>query len=227
MIIFCGGTRDISRNESKSRLSSLKEFAQRTNNTNAILLKAPHRYDLPPSSCVNIEVKLFNKRMRSLMTPFNHVKVVSISTEREHRTRHGLHLNKKGKHWVTDNLVKEIKNSYLPLNKNPPIVLQWKNTKENATHQISPATSIRTGSDMEPANPSEVRSSDYDNEPPKPGEIRSSDWIIEDKGAKDQDDDSKQQPTQTPDQINIVPPQQVKVPNRVSSRQKKIASYKI
>ena len=40
-IIFCGGTRDISRNESKSGLYSLKEFAQRTSNTNVILLKAP------------------------------------------------------------------------------------------------------------------------------------------------------------------------------------------
>jgi hypothetical protein len=40
-IIFCGGTRDISRNESKRGLRSLKEFAQRTSNTNIILLEAP------------------------------------------------------------------------------------------------------------------------------------------------------------------------------------------
>ena len=63
MIIFCGGTRDISRNESKSGLCSLKDFAQRTSNTNVILLEAPLRYDLPLSSCDNIEVKLFNKRL--------------------------------------------------------------------------------------------------------------------------------------------------------------------
>jgi hypothetical protein len=81
-IIFCGGTRDISRNESNSGLRSLKEFAQRTNNTNVILLDVPFRYDLPLSSCVNIEVKFFNKRMRSLMTPFSHVRVVSTSRER-------------------------------------------------------------------------------------------------------------------------------------------------
>ena len=55
-IILCGGTRDISRNESKSGLCSLKEFAQRTSNTNVILLEAPLRYDLPLSSCVNIGV---------------------------------------------------------------------------------------------------------------------------------------------------------------------------
>jgi len=134
-VIFCGGTRDISRNESKSGLYSLKEFAQRTSNTNVILLEAPVRYDLPLSSCVNIEVKLFNKRMRSLMTPFSHFKVVSTYTEREHHTRHGLHLNKKGKHWITDNLVKEIRNLYFPVNINPPIVLQWKDIKGNTTQQ--------------------------------------------------------------------------------------------
>ena len=113
-VIFCGGTRDISRNESKSGLCSLKKFVQRTSNTNVILLETPLRYELPLSSCVNFEVRLFNKRMRSLMSPFNHVKVASMSTEREHHTRHGLHLNKKGKHWVASNLVTEIKNLYLP-----------------------------------------------------------------------------------------------------------------
>ena len=137
MIIFCGGTRDISRNEAKSGLCSLMEFAQRTSNTNVILLEAPHRYDLPLSSCVNMEARLFNKRMRSLMTPFRHVKVLNMSTEREHHTRHGLHLNKKGKYWVTNNLVKKIKNFYFPHNITPPIVLQWKDANENTTEQVS------------------------------------------------------------------------------------------
>jgi type III secretion system FlhB-like substrate exporter len=76
------------------------------------------------------------------MTPFNHVKVVSISTEREYHIRHGLHLNKKGKHWIADNLIKEIKNLYLPLNSDPPIVLQWKDSNENTIQQVNPATAI-------------------------------------------------------------------------------------
>jgi hypothetical protein len=169
-----------SRNESKSGLCSLKEFAQRTSNTNVILLEAPLRYDLPLSSCVNIEVKLFNRRMRSLMTPFSHVRVISTSTEKEHHTRHGLHLNKKGKHWVADNLVKVIKNLYFPLNTNPPIVLQWKDVKENTTQQVNPVTSIRICGDAEP---------------PSPVEIRSSGWIIGVRGV--QDEESKQHPTLT------------------------------
>jgi hypothetical protein len=40
-IIFLVGTKDISRNEAKNGLRSLKDFTQRTINTNQILLGAP------------------------------------------------------------------------------------------------------------------------------------------------------------------------------------------
>jgi hypothetical protein len=55
IIIFCGGTKDISRNETKKGLPFLKTFIQRTVNTNVILLGAPLRYDLFPLSCVNMK----------------------------------------------------------------------------------------------------------------------------------------------------------------------------
>jgi hypothetical protein len=60
VIILCGGTRDISRN-SESVLQALKKFVQRSRNTNVIVLEAFHRYGLPPFSCVNKEVMLFNE----------------------------------------------------------------------------------------------------------------------------------------------------------------------
>ena len=180
VIIFCGGTRDISRNESKSGLCSLKDFAQRTSHTNVILLEAPIRYDLPYSSCVNIEVEKFNKKLRSLMTPFSHVRVISTSTERAHHTRHGLHLNKKGKHQVVDNLVEVIRNLYFPCNTNPPLALQGKDGKENIIQQVNPATSIKMSGDMEP---------------PSPDEKINSGRIIGVRGV--QDDESKQHQTPT------------------------------
>jgi hypothetical protein len=96
LIIFLDGTNDISGNEAKKGLHSLKDFTQRTINTNLILLGAPHRHDLPPQSCINREVKLYNKRLQSLVSVSNHVRVLSTPTERRHHTRHGLHLNKKG-----------------------------------------------------------------------------------------------------------------------------------
>jgi len=95
LIIFYGGTKDVSRNEAKKGLRSLKGFIQRIINTNVIFLGAPYRYDLSPSSCVNTEVKLYSKRLQSLMSTSNHVRVLSMSTERRHHTKHGLHLNNK------------------------------------------------------------------------------------------------------------------------------------
>jgi hypothetical protein len=91
------GTKDISRNKSKEGIRYLKGFAERTNNTNVILLGAPYRYDMPPSSCINTEVKLFNKRLQNLMSTLNYVRVLSMSTERRHHNKHGLHLNKQRK----------------------------------------------------------------------------------------------------------------------------------
>ena len=86
LIIFLGGTKDISRNEAKKGLRSLKDFTQRTINTNLILLEAPHRYDLPPQSYVNTEVKLYDKRLQSIVSASNHEWAHSMSTERRHRT---------------------------------------------------------------------------------------------------------------------------------------------
>ena len=46
IMIFCGGTRDISKNEAKPGLKSLSQFVNSTNNTNMIVMCAPTRFDL-------------------------------------------------------------------------------------------------------------------------------------------------------------------------------------
>ena len=102
--------------------------------------------NLHPSSCVNNEVTLFNKKLHSLATTFNHVKVLSMPIERRFHTNHGLHLNKQGKDWIASNLVKEIGNLHLQDKSSPPIMLPWRDINENASqlalgNQVSPVTS--------------------------------------------------------------------------------------
>ena len=138
LIIFLGGTMDISRNEAKKGVHSLKDFTQRTTNTNLILLGAPHRYDLPPQSCVNMEVKLYNKRLQSIVSASNHARVHSMSTERRHHTRHGLHFNKKGRDWIVNNIIKEITNWKSSCRVSSPIELPWKNEMRDLGNQVSP-----------------------------------------------------------------------------------------
>jgi hypothetical protein len=105
--------------------------------------------------------------------------------------------------------VKEIRKSYLPLNKTPPIPLQWKDIQENTTQQDNQAMSTRMGDDVER---------------PNPGDVWDSDWNIGLSGT--QDAESKNHPTPSSEPTLIVPLNQVKLPNRVSNRQKKIPSTK-
>jgi hypothetical protein len=72
------------------------------------------------------------------MSTFNNVRVLNMSTERRHHTKYGLHLNKKGKDWVVNKLVKEIRNLYLLSKISPPIVLLWRDVNENVSQLAEP-----------------------------------------------------------------------------------------
>ena len=191
MIIFCGGTRDISRNDSKSGLRTLLEFVKRTSATNVILLEAPIRYDLPPSSCVNSEVKLFIKRMRGLMTPFAHIKIMNMSTERSHHTRHGLHLTKKAKNWLVDNLVRELRKPQHQLEINSPIVTHWKDAEDRTFQQTNAGSPTRIHDDTKSLSPGKMRRN----------ERRKEDMVMSPNGPS-------HQPTHTQQQTQLDPPQQ-------------------
>jgi len=69
----------------------------------------------------------------------NHVSVLSTRTERRHHTRHGLHLNKKGRDWVVNNVIKEIRNWKLSCRVSSPIELPWKKEMNDAGNQVAPA----------------------------------------------------------------------------------------
>ena len=60
-------------------------------------MNAPHRFDLEERSCVNREVEVFNRKLNKIMKQYNHIKIISMSEERGHYTKHGLHMNKSGK----------------------------------------------------------------------------------------------------------------------------------
>jgi NAD-dependent SIR2 family protein deacetylase len=61
VVIVCGGANNVSKNESIKGLKHITQFMQNRRNTNVIIMNAPHRFDLEESSCVNKEVKVFNR----------------------------------------------------------------------------------------------------------------------------------------------------------------------
>ena len=104
-----GGTRDISRNETDSAICQIKMFVQTHKNMNAIVMEAPCRYDLDPTSRVNNEVKTFNRKLRKHMKIYSNARVIGIDSNREFYTKHGLHMNQKGKEQTAKKIGLEIK----------------------------------------------------------------------------------------------------------------------
>jgi hypothetical protein len=82
-----------------------------------------------PLSCVNQEIKVFNTKLGKYMKSFDHASSVEVKFDRKHYTRHGLHLNKKGKELATNWLVTVIKGTFVK-NKRIPISVIWKEGQE-------------------------------------------------------------------------------------------------
>jgi len=66
VVVVWGGTRDVGRNETKKGLNQMKSFVSKHNQTNVIVMSVPCRYDLDPKSCVNNEVKVYNRKLRNI-----------------------------------------------------------------------------------------------------------------------------------------------------------------
>jgi lysophospholipase L1-like esterase len=125
VVIVCGGVNNINKNESNKGLKYVTHFVQNRRNTTVIIMNAPHRFDLEETSCVNKEIKIFNRKLKQIMKRYNHTEVVDMNTNRDHYTRHGLHMNKTGKERITRNIADAI-NKLFVNQKLAPITLGWK-----------------------------------------------------------------------------------------------------
>jgi RNase H-fold protein (predicted Holliday junction resolvase) len=63
VLIVWGGSNDISRNNTKEAIDQLCNFIKEETTVNLVIMKAPLRHDLMPSSCVNNEVLKFNRQI--------------------------------------------------------------------------------------------------------------------------------------------------------------------
>jgi capsular polysaccharide biosynthesis protein len=109
MVILWGSLNDVTKNETMNGLRHLRKFINRKKNTNFILIAVPHRYDLMDFSCVNEEIKVFNRKMHKIMKLESNVKILDIKLDRSCYTRHGLHLNIIGKKRVQEMMINQIR----------------------------------------------------------------------------------------------------------------------
>jgi RNase H-fold protein (predicted Holliday junction resolvase) len=70
VIVFCGGANDVGMNNAKMALKHITDFIKENNPTNIILLSVPHRHNLMESSCVNNEIRSFNRKLMNRVRMF-------------------------------------------------------------------------------------------------------------------------------------------------------------
>jgi hypothetical protein len=97
ILVLRGDTNDISKNNARNGLIQEVNYLRNNQQTNNIVITVPHRFDLEYNSCVNEEVRKFNRSLSKMANNLNKVTVVYAQMEREYYTRHGLHYNRKGK----------------------------------------------------------------------------------------------------------------------------------
>jgi hypothetical protein len=68
----------------------------------------PVRYDSEARSHINEQIENYNKKLVKVIKSFKHVKLVRVTTDREHFTKHGLHLNIKSKEIMSKELLKNL-----------------------------------------------------------------------------------------------------------------------
>jgi hypothetical protein len=135
VVVIWGGSNDINKNNSKEALRHLCNFIKNNQKVRIVVMTAPPRHDLPPTSCVNSEVIRYNKQMRKRMIPFNNVKVLETDLERQYFTKHGLHLNSSGKEYIAIRLTTLVK-SLFRVGRKSPISLQWKENSRASRNKV-------------------------------------------------------------------------------------------
>ena len=139
VVILCGGTRDTAKNETNTGLSIISQYANSVVGTNMIVMCAPTRFDLQSTSCVNKEVALFNRKLHKTTRIHQQVQVCSMSTNCDHCTTHGFHMNARRKHWITNAWASIIKTLNVSSSSTPIIPLPGKNM--SLENLVSPTNS--------------------------------------------------------------------------------------
>jgi hypothetical protein len=90
------------------------------------------------------------------MKVFNHVFTLEMKLERDHYTRHGFHLNTKGKDYSTKLLRSVIKNIFniniFNIDRVTPIIMNWKEIHKGSLSKNLGKTRVRAGVNPEAAN---------------------------------------------------------------------------
>jgi glutamate formiminotransferase len=97
VVVIWGGSHDVAKNATKKGPEHMVNFVKENSHTNIVIMEAPQRHNLSTLSCVNNEVKVFNRKLLKIKKAHNNMEILDVDTSRGHFTRHGLHMNGMGK----------------------------------------------------------------------------------------------------------------------------------
>ena len=130
-LILWNGANDVAQNNTVKAFRYLVDFAKNSSHTNVILTSVPHRHDFMSSSCVNEEVRVFNRTLMKISKILGHVSIMEVDPNREYYTKHGHNLNNLGNAKVAKQPSLQLL-SVLQWKKDIPINLSW--TKDHANN---------------------------------------------------------------------------------------------
>jgi hypothetical protein len=107
--VLWGSSKDIGKNESPKGLSHISNFVKNRGCTNTVIMNAPHRHDLDTTSCINNEVKVFNRKLFKRMKIYDYTKVTETNLSIERFTKHELHMNRLGKELISKAISENVK----------------------------------------------------------------------------------------------------------------------
>jgi hypothetical protein len=128
VVVLWGGSNDVAQNNCMVGMNHILDLVINSSHTNVILMNVPHRHDLMKESCVNKEVEAFNRKLRNRMESFKKVKLIEVDSERELYTRHGQHLNSRGKETIASKIALTIES--VVKRKVDSISIQWYEEEE-------------------------------------------------------------------------------------------------
>jgi hypothetical protein len=120
------------------------KIMMKNQHTNIILINAPYRFDLDNSSCVNEVVTASNRKLSKIAKRSGNTSVVKVESQRHLFTRHGLHMNIKGKKVMVKRLVAVIPEITGNHKKPDPIRLAWKDDMTNNSEFLQKEDTVET-----------------------------------------------------------------------------------
>lgn len=143
VIVINGGSNDIGSKRNQARRVSVQmtQFIQKNNHSNIVIVNIPPRHDMDRHSVTNLEIQAANRQLNKIAKDYNNVATIDTDLHRKYFTRHGMHLNKLGKEWLSKQIATQINRFVESKSKDAPTIpLKWKIEpidKQNATNTLT------------------------------------------------------------------------------------------